>query len=707
MVTIYCEKYSQAKAIASALSATDRRQGLKGIYYWNFTFKGESACIVHGLGHLVELYSAKDYDDKYKSWNLETYPIFPQKRKIKPIDSKRKCYNFIKQKFEESDWLINATDADREGELIFWYIYKSMNCKKPWKRAWISSDLTKANLIKDFNNLLDSDKMIPLYLAGECRNTDDWLYGINLTVAMTKKFSSYDTLKVLPIGRVKTPVLNLIYEREKEIENHIVKPFWKVRGLFKKQDGEEFEGFYINEKESIVHFDNENDVNKLVSSCTGHNGIVTKVNNSNRTLKKPLLYNTTKLQIDCNRYYGWSIKKATEVMQSLYEKRYMSYPRTASEHLTTEKEKDIRKTLNKLRTTCYGKYILPESEWDSFTSRHFDNAKVQSHTAIIPTLEIPDFSKLTEDERKLYYLLARSIINLIYKDAKFIETTAIVDVNGNKFKSTGKRCTNYNESWLKLSSKNSFGFLPILNVGDSVTGNYTKVKGQTVPPKHYTQASLLAVMETAGKLITDPDVANLMKLQHKGLGTDATRKDIIEGLLNQELIKVVKNSIFITDKGKYLIENLPVEELKSPELTGNLEKQLNDIATSDKNKALQIARVHCKTIKDKVSVYFEQIKKAMPVSSAPTVKGKYVCPFCGRTLREFNWGYACTGYKSGCSFTVGKEIAHKKLTEKQMEKLLTEGKTNVIKTLKNKNGATFSGIVQINKLTHKVEIIRK
>ncbi len=700
MVVIYAEKASLAKEIAHALGA-EKRIPLKDeptVGYYKFKFKGEDAVLCHGVGHLAELVPPKMYDEKYKTWELENYPCVPENFIVAPKAATIKCMKLVKTFFDKADWLINATDADREGELIFAYICEVCKCNKPYKRVWID-DLTNEKLIKAFNNLKEPDEPLsPQYQgtatnlrkAGRARSITDWLWGINLTIAASVKYG--DKEELFSIGRVITATTNLVVMREKDIMNHIRKPFWKLYADFRNGD----DVFRAEYEQGSFEFESDA-INKL-NNCKGYSGTVQSVESKKNKISAPLLYNTTQLQIAASKYYDWDSKKTTKIMQSLYEKKYMSYPRTSTEHLTVEMVNEVKRTIIKLlKLPEYKKYSL--NEWTPFTKRHFDNSKVGSHTAVIPTENVPDnLDILNEDEKMLYDLLAKSLIRIIYPKVIKEETRVIINVNNNNFKATGT--TLVNKGWYNVDAMpDKLKVLPIIQEKQIYNGEYNIKKGETEPPARYTEASLLDAMELAGQKIDDEQVRTLMKMQKKGLGTDATRAKIIETMYDRGYIIKKGKSLYATEKGMFIIETLPVSELKSADATGELEKELNNIALGKGDFQQFIQQSKRQTIE-----WFAQIKNSEQGKFISAMDKLMICPCCGKKILKFDWGYGCSGYKDkSCSFSISAEIAGKKITDNNIIKLLHDGKTGKIKGFKNKDGKNFDAVLKINRLKQCVE----
>ncbi len=695
MVVIYAEKASLAKEIAHALGA-GKRIPLKSeptVGYYEFKFNGEPAVLCHGVGHLAQLIPAKLYDDKYTAWDLSVYPCIPDTFRAAPKAATIKCLQLVKSLFDKADWLINATDPDREGELIFTYVCDVCKCDKPYKRVWIE-DLTENKIRSAFANLkAPTEQLSPtvsgnaqdLRLAARARDITDWLIGINLTVAATKKYGNSDVEnKLLSVGRVQTATLNMVVEREKAILGFKKAPFWKLTAVFSSPNGQ-FEAQYEQ-----GNFSDKAAAKAALSECNGKNGVVTSIETKHKTEAAPLLYNTTQLQIACSKKFGWSSDKTQKIMQQLYEAHLMSYPRTSSEHLTEAMIPEVKHTIKLLlQMPEYAQYNV--SEWAEFSKRHFDDSKVGSHTAVIPTTSVPkDLTGLSEDEIKLYDLLARSLIKMIYPKAEYDDTTAKIAVDKHMFKATGKIITN--EGWYAVDGAAETKSLPQLSEGQELQGEYKVTEGVTEPPKRYTEAELLAAMELAGQKLEDEEARTLMKLQKKGLGTDATRGPILKSLFDKEFLAKKGKSIYPTQLGIYLIEQLPVMDLKSAAYTGELEKQLNNIALGKISYDKYIA-----FIKNKTAEWYKLIAESENSKFTSSTEQQLKCPCCGKYLIKLDWGWSCKGYKEGCKFHVNKKIAGKSITENQVILLCKNGRTFIIKGFKSKNGTEFDAYLAVDK----------
>ena len=537
MIVIYAEKASLAKAIAVALKAGNRIAHSKEptIGHYEFTFNGEKTILCHGVGHLCGLVDAKVYGEQYAVWNTDNFPCIPDSYQIAVNTDTKTCFDYVKGFFDKADLIINATDPDREGELIL-----------KWQRVWIE-DLTPQKIQYAFAHLKDSREVISIQQAGRARSIADWICGINLTVAATGKYCA-DQKDMFRIGRVQTPVLAMVVERQKQIDGYTKTPYWRLLAEFSSPDGS-----FTAEYEKGQLF-NENEAKSLLSKCVG-NGTVTAKTVKKRTVGQPLLFNATQLQATAGKLSGWDLKKTVKVMQDLYEHKFMSYPRTSSEHLTVAMQSEVTATLRKLFLLSeYSQYALPENEWQAYSKRHFDDSKVDSHPAIIPTMNVPkSLSEIpSEDERQLYDLLVKSLIRIIYPKAEIEDTTVSLDVNGNTFKATGSVITN--NGWYAVDAlPDKRATLPPVSEGESYVGSYSLKQGFTEPPKPYTEPDLITAMETAGKHLEDEEARALMKAENKGLGTPATRAGIINALFHNGYLAKNGKSIMPTAKGIFLI----------------------------------------------------------------------------------------------------------------------------------------------------------
>lgn len=703
MIVIYVEKKSVAKSIADALGAgefrkkkdlTKQKLGILG--YWNFSWNGTETYIIYGSGHLATLYSAKDYDSKYDKWSIDVFPCIPSTFKTKPVLQTIDFYNQALSLFKKADLIISATDSDREGQVVFAYLYRTTGVKTPWKRAWLPSDLSPHKIRQAFNNLEDWSVHYPLTLAGIVRSVSDWLIGCNLTVAATLKYGGKILMNE---GRVQTTVLNMVVERVREIEQFKPTPFWKIKATISCK-GESFTATLTEPKQ----FEKIEDAESLLQICSqARNAIIVEKTTKKRIVKKPLLYSTTELQIAVSKKYGYEVTKIASDMEALYNNHYITYPRTGAVVLSNALEKETAKNIKKLFSTGeYKHFFRSESGWSPFTNRHFDDlliAKTEdSHTAIVPTGVIPDFNRLTVEQKNIYDMIAKSIIALVYNDAEIEDTSLLIDINGHIFKATGSVVLNYNRSWYSVLKNEADNSLPIVNQGDTFPFDLEICEGKTKPKPFYTQASLLKAMTYVDKLIDDEDVAAFMKSSECGLGTGATRPEIIGSLVRHQMMVIENKHLLPTEKGLWLIDHIPNElrMIKDPITTGKWEQMLTKIALSDLKTAKSLALHFLNNICKATRTYYNLIANSPTDLYSETESGRkisgdfYSCPKCGMPLRHYEWGFGCTGkVKGGCDFALGR-FRGQKLSEKQLINLLENGKTGKL-TLKTKEGKKYQG----------------
>ncbi|PKM96415.1 MAG: DNA topoisomerase III [Firmicutes bacterium HGW-Firmicutes-1] len=562
---IIAEKPSVARDIAKVLKCVQKGDGfIEGIDY----------IITWAIGHLVTLYEPEDYDEKLKKWQYQSLPILPNEIKIKPYEKTVKQLKIINTLVhrKDVDSLICATDSGREGELIFRYIYSYTKCNKAFTRLWISSMTDKA-ILEGFEKLKDGAAYNALYQSAKCRSEADWLVGINATRAYTTKNNI-----LLSIGRVQTPTLALIVQRQKELDAFVPKDYFEVSANFS-----DFNGIWFDEKPSETKIFQEEKAIEISDRVKGQEGTVKKVTKSKKKEMPPLLYDLTELQRDGNKNYGYTAQEVLSIAQGLYEKRKLiTYPRTDSRYLSDDMKPKVKQTMDQLNIPPYNKAIEPVLAKGElkFSKRIIDNSKVTDHHAIIPTDVTPKINSLTKEELNIYQLVVKRFIAVFYDDFLFETTEAIVGVGKDTFVTKGKIITQKGWKSLYIANKDDKEqILPPLQKGDKRTVEDTEVlKKQTSPPKPYTEGTLLSAMENAGRYIEDESLKEHLK--ESGFGTPATRAGIIERLIQVEYIGRKGKALFPTQKGINLIAIIP-EELKSAETTGKWEKALHKISQGE------------------------------------------------------------------------------------------------------------------------------
>lgn len=592
MKVCIAEKPSVARDIARILGANKSCDGY---------MEGNGYQVTWTFGHLCELKEPNDYSENWKHWSLAALPMIPPRFGIKLIEDEgiKKQFAVIEKLYHAADEIINCGDAGQEGELIQRWVMQKAGVKCPVKRLWISS-MTDEAIREGFASLKEQDVYQPLYLAGLSRAIGDWLLGMNATRLYTLKYgnNNYGKGQVLSIGRVQTPTLTLIVQRQKEINNFKPEPYWVLATVYRDTQFTATKGKFTSKEEG----------EKAFSTIEGKPFTITNVTKKKGTEQPKQLYDLTSLQVDCNRKYGYSAEMTLNTIQSLYEKKLTTYPRVDTQYLPDDVYPKCPQTMNGLFQTAFagkrpyaelvkalGGKPLPKSK------RVFDGSKVTDHHAIIPTGIPPQ--GLTDAEKNVYDLIARRFIAAFYPDCKFSTTTVIGEVDGIEFKVTGKEILD--QGWRVVfatpnaakekgiteeqaagngdaSAKDSSAVEPVSEVtlpsftkGETGPHTPTLTEKQTTPPKHYTEASLLRAMETAGKLVDDDTLRAALK--ENGIGRPSSRAGIIETLFKRHYICRKRKNLEATETGIALIDTIREKLLISAELTGIWEKKLRDI----------------------------------------------------------------------------------------------------------------------------------
>ena len=577
MIVCIAEKPSVAKDIARILGADKPCNGY---------MEGNNYQVTWTFGHLCELKEPNDYFANWKHWSLAALPMIPPRFGIKLIEDEgiKKQFAVIEKLYHSAELIINCGDAGQEGELIQRWVMQKAGIKCPVKRLWISS-MTDEAIREGFAHLKEQQQYQPLYLAGLSRAIGDWLLGMNATRLYTLKYgnNSYGKGQILSIGRVQTPTLALIVQRQKEIDNFKPEPYWVLATVYRDTQFTATKGKYKSKEEGEQAF----------STIEGKPFTVTNVTKKNGAEQPHQLYDLTSLQVDCNRKFGFSAEMTLNTVQTLYERKFTTYPRVDTQFLSDDIYPKCPQIMNGLFKTAFagkrpyaglvrtlGGKPLPK------TKRVFDSSKVTDHHAIIPTGIPPQ--GLTDVEHKVYDLIVRRFIAAFYPDCKFATTTVSGKVDEIEFKVSGKEildpgwriCTDTPASPVPSAEGQEEGtatspLLPTFAKGESGPHTPTLTEKQTTPPKHYTEASLLRAMETAGKLVEDETLRAAMKAN--GIGRPSSRAGIIETLFKRHYIRRKRKSIEATDMGIALIDTIHEKLLTSAELTGIWEKKLRDI----------------------------------------------------------------------------------------------------------------------------------
>ena len=574
MIVCIAEKPSVARDIARIIGATSSHDGY---------MEGNGFQVTWTFGHLCTLKEPQDYTPMWRSWNLTSLPMIPERFGIKLIDDQgiKKQFRIIEGLMQKAERIVNCGDAGQEGELIQRWVMQKAQAKCPVSRLWISS-MTDEAIREGFQNLKDQSDYQPLYMAGLSRAIGDWLLGMNCTRLYTLRYGQ--NRQVLSIGRVQTPTLALIVNRQKEIDNFKPEPYWVLATIYRDTTFTATKGKFTSKEEGEEAF----------KTIEGKPFTVTKVEKKEGKEQPPQLYDLTSLQVDCNRKFGFSAEMTLNLIQALYEKKYTTYPRVDTQYLSDDIYPKCPQTLNGLYQTQFGgvapyaPLIKPiGGKALKKTKRVFDTSKVTDHHAIIPTGVIPQ--NLSDAERKVFDLVARRFIGVFLPDCKFSTTTVLGEVDGIEFKVTGKEILEpgwrvvRQESGVKSQENDDDEkkegdeekTLPTFVKGESGEHAPTLTEKMTTPPPYYNEASLLRAMETAGKFVEDETLRAAMK--ENGIGRPSSRASIIETLFKRHYIRRDRKRLVATPTGIELIDLIREDLLKSCELTGIWEKKLRDI----------------------------------------------------------------------------------------------------------------------------------
>ena len=709
MRVVIAEKPSVAKNIADALKIKKRCDGY---------FEGEDYLITWAFGHLLELYDAKDYDEKMKIWRLEYFPFIPQRFEYKIKENKLKktvdtgakkqlkCIKELINK-QEVEGVISACDYDREGQIIADIIFAFLKVKKPIYRLLLN-EWTEKEVIKGLEKIVPNKELKPLQDAGISRQHADWLIGINLTSAATLKYGGKGQL--LNVGRVLLPTLKMIYDRDREIESFKQEPYYKLAAQFKKEDII-YEGFYTEDKKD--KFEDKTFLDRIKDEIENKEATITKKEVIEKTEYPQSLFNLSALQgYITSKYQGFTSDKVLSIAQSLYEKKYITYPRTASSVLDESLVDKARSVLNVLK-----KGLPYENEIKfAVTKKVFNSSKVESHSAIIPTYILP--SHLPPQEEKVYLAVRNRFIAQFMPPAKVEETVLETTVKDTDYVFVTRGKIQKELGYKKVEEEQTKEVI-LPNVEKGLVLNISAAavtEHKTKPPAPYTEKTLLRAMETCGRQFKeeqredqkeekeDKDERDLMEAILSGfsIGTPATRAETIKKLNTTEYTVMQKKNIRCTPKGKYIIETLPVKALMDLEYTGRLEKTLQDIEKGRVSKEEFLNHIKtfvCQAVSDikmqraAALQGTNQERSSSPKQSAAEnsqkpreVLGK--CPECGSDIVEGAKGFGCMGYKNGCKFVLWKKSAElekygKKVTKTLIKALLKKGEAEI----KNVNGA--------------------
>ncbi|HEY9239956.1 MAG TPA: DNA topoisomerase III [Burkholderiaceae bacterium] len=709
---IIAEKPSVAQDIVRALTPTAGKFDKHDEY-----FESEGYLVTSAVGHLLEIKAPEEFDVKRGKWSFANLPVIPPHFDLNPIDKSKGRLGAIVKLVKRKDVseLINACDAGREGELIFRLIQQHSKSKHPVRRLWLQS-MTPAAIRDGFDHLRSDKQMLPLADAARCRSEADWLVGINGTRAMTAFNSRDGGFFLTTVGRVQTPTLSIMVEREEKIRKHVARDYWELKATFAAQAGE-YEGKWFDPKwkknpdDAELRADrlwNASDAQAIADAARGQPASVSEEARPS-TQSSPGLYDLTTLQREANSRLGFSAKTTLSIAQALYEKhKVLTYPRTDSKHLPEDYVDVVKQTMKMISTedmpgplralAVHAKTAIKEG-YVKPNKKIFDNTKVSDHFAIIPTLLAP--KSLSEIEAKLYDMVVKRFMAVFFPPAEFMVTTRISTVKvqdkEHKFQTNGKVMVK--PGWLAVygrEAQEDDANLVAVAPGEIVRTEDVAVNAlKTKPPARYTEATLLSAMEGAGKLIDDDELREAM--QEKGLGTPATRAAIIEGLIYEKYIHRDGRDLVPGAKAfqlMTLLRGLGVEELTQPELTGNWEFKLSE---------MEKGRLEREAFMAEIAGMAERIVKKAKEYDRDTIPGDYAtlkapCPNCGGVVKENYRRFACTGIPGkteGCGFSISKIPGSRAFELDEVETFLTARKIGPLEGFRSKAGWPFTAELKL------------
>lgn len=641
-------------------------------------------------GHLMGLAAPADYHEEWRKWDLAALPLIPDAFKYLPVDKKSVDVIMAKIKGGHYDFLVNACDAEREGEHIFWSFYEANRLTLPVKRLWCSTTLKK-DLLVALGSLHEASEFQHLREAAAFRAQFDWLVGMNFSRAISLK-----TNKKTNIGRVVTPTLKMVVDRELEIKNFVAQPFFEVAVKMEK-GGEAFPGAVLVPPDLKQPRFPTKEAAEAAKAALGKQGTVVNVTSKKKVTKPPTLYSTTELEKDANKYFKFKASKTDALTQALYEHGYVSYPRTSCRFIPTSMVPEIPKLLKPLEKfpelVDALKMATPAAIAEATKGKDYvDDSKLTDHHAIIPTGEVFDPMSISEDERKIYLLIAKRFLSIFLPPLIVNSTTALIESGGQTIKATGSIVADRGYSIL-YEYKGKDTLLPAMSKGDTVDIKGSAIReGTTKPPERYTDRALLDAMANAGKFVSERDQMAILR-EVEGIGTPATRASILEKLESTGMCNVEKGYFIPTPFGMELVELVRTRDVASPSITAEWEKKLKDLEENGHPEVFKAQMVEY--IKKETADIADNISADLSAYRFETIG---TCPVCGKPVVMTNNYYKCSHYKAEtdpCTFIVSREeVCGTKLSKADMVTMLS-GKATKPKTLKTKDGRTYTAPLAI------------
>ena len=709
---ILAEKPSQARSYVEAFQTSTKKQGY---YEVSDPVLPDNTKITFGFGHLVELATPETYDSKYKKWALSNLPIFPDKYKFIVGSDKKKQFNIVKELLNEADTIIVATDSDREGENIAWSIMTKagVNLKsKTLKRLWINS-LEQEAILDGFKNLKDGWNYYPAYQEAQTRQISDWLVGMNGSPLYTLLLQQAGVKGVYSIGRVQTPTLYMVYQRDLAIKNFKPEPYLELNAQI-VADSQGFEA----KLDPYKRFKDEKQLNTFMDDKNvqmgQQDGLIKDVQKQQKKTSSPRLFSLSSLQSEINKRYHASASDTLKAVQSLYEAKLLTYPRTDCNYITEQEFSYLVKNLNQYLGLVSNQVSLNQIEPQS---RYVNGKKVQEHHAIIMTKTVPTIEKLnslSKLEKQVYDMVLRTTLAMFADPYEYEETTILIQIGEALFKATGKVPTN--QGWKLLfksdtetSKDKADTILPAVAKGQAVKAKLSADKKLTKAPVPFTEGTLITAMKTAGKTLDDEEAQSILK-DSEGIGTEATRANVLDVLKKRGYLLTEKNKLHVSQQGITLCKAVELEPLlTSPEMTAKWEKALKQISAKERTQENFLGQIQ-RFIQKLVTEVPEQMRKSesltQQVATQKTAESEAkkdaeigICPICkqGKIVDKGKF-YGCTNYKAEqpCKFTLPKKWSDKTLPKTAVKALITKGETAKLKGFKSKKtGKKFDAKLKI------------
>lgn len=679
---ILAEKPSQAMDYAKALGIKQKQNGYVEL---DSDIVG-NAIVTWAIGHLVEMKTPKDYKEPVNTWDINNLPFFPIQYEYGIAKGKQSQFNVVKKLLNEATTIINATDYGREGSNIFYSILRLSGVKNKTIKRYANSSLVHEDIRKKFKQLSDNHVDLNMYQEANARQISDYLVGMNLTSLYSNIFRSKGVNETISIGRVQTPTLFMIYERQKEIENFISEPFYEIKGHFTAEHGK-YEG------KAKIKTKDQSEIKQLYEQHQLNNankGNIQKLETKEKHQKAPNLFSLSGLQKKASQLFKFNSKETLNIAQSLYDKKILTYPRTDTPAITQSEFDYLVQKLEELKSVYQFDFKTTYTE----TRKPYVVESIEEHHAIIPTSKVPtqsDLESLNDKERKLLNLVVSTTLSIFANDYIYDETKVETNVNELVFYSTGK--VEKDKGWKALFSKSNdqdkeeTTKLPQLQESEEVEAKLEQTEGKTQPPKPFTDGQLIAMMETAGKTLDEQEDQAIMK-EANGLGTEATRADIIQTLIKREYIKTSKNRYYVTPKGEMLCTAVQNTLLASPSMTAEWEKRLKQIGKGEADKDSFINMIK-KFIEKEISLKEEKQSNAKVGDLANQVQEENTlgkCPNCNDGhIQKRGKVYKCTN----CEQIFFANFFKKKLSENQIKEIITNGKTKKKLKLPKKDGGNY------------------